>query len=147
MAEVHRPQHLGRLGELDVPVLDHLDVVAPGVDEIEAAAGQNLGAHLLERLTQRRAVVDHQAEVPVLVLRLGPARGQGDELIAHVDERHARAAPAQRELEQPPVERERLVDVADLERDVVDADQTRLAAPRPCAQSSNTSRSMIAETV
>ena len=87
--------------------------------------------------------------MPVLVLRLRPAFGQGDELIAHVDERHAGAAPAQRELEQPPVERERLVDVADLERDVVDPDQTRFVGDfAPCAHSSsNTSRSMIAETV
>ena len=125
-AQVHGREHLGRLGELDVAVLDDLDVVAPRVDEVEPAAGQDLGARLLERLAQRRAVVDDEAEVAVLVLGLRAAGGERDELIAHVDERHARAAAAQRELEQPAVEGERLVDVADLERDVVDADQTRL---------------------
>ena len=36
-----------------------------------------------------------------------------------------RRATAQRELEEGTVERERLVDVADLERDVVDADEAR----------------------
>ena len=47
-----------------------------------------------------------------------------DELVAHVDERHLRAdAAAQLELEEPPVPGERLVDVADLERDVVDPDE------------------------
>ena len=65
--EPHGGQDLRRLGELDVAVLDHLDVVAPGVDEVEPAAGQDLGARLLERLAQRRPVVDHQAEVPVRV--------------------------------------------------------------------------------
>ena len=49
-----------------------------------------------------------------------------DELVAEVDEGHARAAPAQLHVvEDPPEERDRLVDVADLDREVVDADESR----------------------
>ena len=62
--------------------------------------------------------------MPRLVGRLrAPARDR-DELVAHVDERHRAArAAAQLELEEPPVPLERGVDVGDLERDVVDADE------------------------
>jgi hypothetical protein len=49
--------------------------------------------------------------------------GEGEELVAHLDERHPRLALHRAELEDPRVERERLVEVADLERDVVDADE------------------------
>ena len=112
-------------------------------------AGQDLGARLLERPAQRRPVVDHEAEMAVLVLRLRAAGRERDELIAHVDERHARAPAAQRELEQPAVEGQRRVDVADLECHVVEADQTRLGGFRSHGRYSlsNTSRSRIAETV
>jgi hypothetical protein len=129
----HSSQHLGRLGELDVPVFDHLDAVAPGVEEIEAAAREDRDPEPLERLAHGRAVVDHEAEVPVLVRRLRAALGQRDELVAHVDERHGVAAPAQGEFEQLPVERERRLDVADLERDMVDPDQARPGARTRCA--------------
>ena len=49
---------------------------------------------------------------------------QREELVAHVDEGLGLAAPAQREAEDFSVEGERLLDVADLERDVIDADET-----------------------
>ena len=78
---------------------------------------------------------------------LGAAGRERDELVAHVEERHGLAPTAQGEIEQAAVEGERFVEVADLERDVVDPDQTRLASLGHRAQSSNTSRSIIAETV
>src|SRR5438046_2735039 len=53
-----------------------------------------------------------------------------DELVAQVDEGVALAFAAQAEIEDPPVPFERLVDVADLDRDMVDADQARLFAVR-----------------
>jgi len=58
--------------------------------------------------------------VPLVVRALPPAGGDRDELVAQVDEGHPRYAAAQLEREQPSVEGKRLVDVADLERDVVD---------------------------
>ena len=49
-----------------------------------------------------------------------------DELVAQVDERHPVAdPPAQLELEEAAVPGDRLVEVAHLERDVVDADEPR----------------------
>ena len=60
-----------------------------------------------------------------IVRRLRATLAHGQELVAHVDEGHAVNAPAQLEVEQAPVERERGVEVADLERDVVDAEQAR----------------------
>ncbi len=51
--------------------------------------------------------------------------GERYELVADVDERHAAGAAAQPELEDPPVEGQRLLKVADLERDVVDPHEPR----------------------
>jgi hypothetical protein len=80
-----------------------------------------------ERGPDRVAVVDDEAEVASLVGTLAAALGHGQELVAEVEEGHAAHAAAQLEGEQPPVEVERGVEVCDLERDVVDADQTSRA--------------------
>ena len=61
--------------------------------------------------------------MPVRRLR-APAR-ERDELVADVDERHPPGASAELQVEDAAVEAERLVDVVDLERDVVDADKPR----------------------
>ena len=71
-------------------------------------------------------VVDDEAEVPVVVGSLRAAFGQREELVAHADERHPRDARLHLDVEDAPVELERLVEVADLEGDMVDSDQPRL---------------------
>jgi len=58
---------------------------------------------------------------PVLMRCLGLHQRQ--KLITQVDEGLAFAAPAQGEAENLAVESERLVDVADFKRDVIDADE------------------------
>ena len=69
-----------------------------------------------------------QPEVPGLIGGLRPPRGERDELIAHIDERHPTScAAAELEVEQASVPRQRLLDVVDLESYVVDAEQTRHA--------------------
>ena len=70
----------------------------------------------------------------VLVGRLGAPSREREELVAHVDERHPVRAAAQRELEQLTVERERLVDVADLERDVIDPHEPSLWHAGHCSR-------------
>ena len=61
-----------------------------------------------------------------VVARLGPASREGEELVAHIHERHPVGdAAAELQVEEAPVPGERFVDVADLERDVVDPDESR----------------------
>jgi hypothetical protein len=62
------------------------------------------------------------------VRRLRATPHQRDELITHLDERGAVGALLHVEVEELAVEGEGLVDVADLEGDVVDADQARALA-------------------
>ena len=104
-------------------VLDDLDQVAPRVAEVEAAAGHDVRTGRLERRPHGLLVVDHEPEVAVGVGLLAAALGEGDELVARVDEGHAGDAAAQAQLEDLTVEGERLVEVADLEGDMVDADE------------------------
>ena len=123
--KVHAAQNLRRLRELDVAVVDDLDVVAPGVDEIETASRLDLRAGIGERLARRLLVVDDQTEVTAAVRRLSSALRERDELVADVDEGHVRRASTELEIEDPAVELERVVDALDLERDVVDPDESR----------------------
>jgi len=118
----HAAQHIGRLGELDIVVADDLDAIAPGVAEVEEGPGQGFDAGLGHRPADRVLVVDHQAEVAAVVRGLLSSPLEGQELVAQVDEGHVLAFPAQLEREQPPVERQRFVDVADFERDVIETD-------------------------
>ena len=55
MTERHRVENLRRLGVLDVPVLHDLDVIAPGIEEVEAAARQDLRTGLLTRTVRWRS--------------------------------------------------------------------------------------------
>src|SRR5205807_1663383 len=82
------------------------------------------------QLDNARAVIDDKADMPALDARL-PVIGhprQVDELVAHIDERVTLPLAAQREIEDLPIPGERLVDIADLDRDMIDADQLRLPA-------------------
>ena len=99
-------------------------MVAPRIEEVEAAAGEDAGAGLLQRAPGSFEIVDDQPDVPVRVGLLGTAGRQRDELVAHVDEGHVPPAAAQREVEDPSVELEGLVDIADLHRYVVHTDQS-----------------------
>src|SRR5205085_6103668 len=77
-----------------------------------------------------RAVVDDKADMAALdpaLLVIGHPR-QVNELVAHVDEGAALVLAAQVEVENLAVPGQRLVDIADLDRDMVDADQPGLLA-------------------
>jgi hypothetical protein len=63
-----------------------------------------------------------------VVGRLPAALLQRNELVAQIDERRGLALAAQLELEQTAVEGQRLLDVADLERNMVETDGARF----PC---------------
>src|SRR5204863_163918 len=85
-----------------------LHEVAPGIAEVEETPGDDLDAGFLERRPDGVLVVDDEAEVAAVVRRLCPAFGQGDELVAHRDERHPRLAAAQLEVEDAPGALERV---------------------------------------
>ena len=120
-----------RLRELDLVVLDDLDAVAVGVEEVETPAREDLGAGRGERAPRRLLVVDDEPEVPGAVRRLRAALHQRQELVADVDERRTCGATAQAQLEQAAVELERALEVLDLERDVVDADELAVSSSPP----------------
>src|SRR3546814_1076531 len=101
---------------------DDLVAVAPGIEESEETPGQRLDSGLRQRLAHRLLVVDHQAEVAVVVGRLAAALLQREELVAEIDEGGGLAPAAQLEIEQAAIEGQRLVDIADLEGDMVETD-------------------------
>src|ERR1051325_5111151 len=92
---------MGRLRELDIGILDDLDAVAPGVEEIEEGAFNHLGAGRLGAFFHARAVVDNKADMPPLDSALLVIRHprQIDELVAHIDKRAALVLAAQIEIE------------------------------------------------
>ena len=115
----------GALRELDVPVVDDLDLVAPRVEKVEPRAGKDLDAALFQDRSRRGLVVDHETEVARLVGRLGTSFAEREELISQVDEGHAGLAVDRAQFEYFAVELERRLEVVDLERDVVDPDEVR----------------------
>ena len=75
------------------------------------------------RSPDRASVLDDKPEVASIVRRLSPPFGERQKLVPHVDERHLRRAATQLELEEASVEGERLLEVSDFQRDVVDANE------------------------
>ena len=71
--EAHPAQHLGRLRELHLVVLDDFDPVAVRVEEVEPAPGEDLGARRLDRAACLLLVVDDEADMPRS--RRAPASG------------------------------------------------------------------------
>ena len=78
------------------------------------------------------AVINDEPEMPVVVRTLRSPFGQRDELIAHVDEGGVWAATPQCKRENASIEGQRLLDIPDLERDMIDTDQVRFCFSRPC---------------
>ena len=100
-------------------------MVAPRIVKVEAAAREDLDAGGFERSTRGLLVLDDEPEVACSVRLPRLTLHERDELVADVDEGGTMRPPAQRELEDLPVEVQRFLDVSDLERDVVDPGETR----------------------
>ncbi len=98
----------------------------------------------LQCIADCRGVVDDETEMPRVVAGLAARRREGDELIAGVEKGHLLAdAPTQLEIEQLAVEGKRLVDVADLEGDVVDADEPGLLAHEKAVSHRGAARGIV----
>jgi hypothetical protein len=113
-----------RFGELDVVIADHFNTISPRVEEIQEPARQHLDVRRSQRGADRLFVIDHQPEMAPVIATLSAALLEGEELIAEIDESRPAALPAQFEVEQAAVEGQRLLDVANLERDVIQSDRT-----------------------
>src|SRR6267154_3390118 len=64
----HRVQHMRRLGELNIPVFDDLDTIAPGVEKVEERPGQEAPARGLHLRPYTRTIIDDEPEMPAAVL-------------------------------------------------------------------------------
>ena len=125
MREAHATQDIGGLGELDIRVVNDLYAVASRVPEIEEGAIKQANTCCLERLAGRDLVVDDKTEMTAIVGWLFATLLERDELVAQIDEGHGVALAAQLEGKEAAVERERLFNVGNLERDVVETHQAR----------------------
>ena len=124
--EAHSAEDAGGLRELDLVVLHDLDAVAARVANVEEAARKHLDSCFLERTASRLLVVHDEPEMRLLGAR--PSFEQGEELVPYAKKRGARYAGDRCGLEEVGVEGDRLLDVVDLERDVVDPNETWLHA-------------------
>jgi hypothetical protein len=61
------PQHVWRLGELDVVIADDLYAVAPGIEEIEKLTGQRFHARLRQCTADRFLIIDNESKMPTVV--------------------------------------------------------------------------------
>src|SRR5215216_5984886 len=77
--EAHAAKDVLGLRELDLPVVDDLDVVPPGIAEVEVPAPRHLDAGVLKRAPGGLLVVDYEPEVAVCVGRLRPPLRERDE--------------------------------------------------------------------
>src|SRR3954452_11134837 len=123
--EAHRREDVIWLGELHLVVLHDLDAVARRIAEVEPTARQDVDARGLQRGARGSLVLDDEPEVWFLLARA--ALEQREELVADLQERRVLLGAVDRgRLEQRGVERDRRLEVVDLQRDVVDARETRL---------------------
>src|SRR5215470_4241245 len=116
---------MGALRELDVVVADDLDAVAPRIAEVKKGAVERNDAGRLESATGRLFIVDYQAEVAAIVRRLLAPLLEGNKLVTQIDEGHVVTLAAQLELEELTVKCQRLVDVAYLQRYMIEAHDAR----------------------
>ena len=121
--EPHRTEHIRRLGGLDIAVLHYLDAIAPRIQEIEKGSWQDLPTGRLYARTHARSIVDDQPEMAAAIRVLHRRFHQVDELVAELDKGIPRPFRPQREVEDFSVELKRLLDVADFEGDMIDADE------------------------
>src|SRR6516165_11747732 len=125
--EAHSAQYLRRLGKLDIGIFDHLDAIAPGIEKVEEGSRQQLAAGGLHPRAHARSIVNDEPEMAAPILMRIGALHHIDELVAELDKGVACPFGPELEVEDLAVKIEGLIDVTDLDRDVIDADEPRLA--------------------
>src|SRR5215467_3493684 len=125
MHEPHATQHIGRLGELNVVITDDLYSVAPGIPKIKERTIKQGNTSCLECLAGRFLVIHDETEMATIVSGLPAALLKCNKLIAQVDEGHGVTLAAQLEFEETTVERQRLVNISYLQRNMIEAYNAR----------------------
>src|SRR6516164_4147503 len=126
--KAHRAQYMRRLSELDIGIFDHLDPITPRVEKVEKGPRYQLAAGSLDAGAHARPVVDDEPEMAAAILVRVSDLHHVDELIAELDKGVARPFCPELKIEDFAVKIEGLIDIANLDRDVVDADEVRFAA-------------------
>jgi hypothetical protein len=86
--KAHAAQNIRCFGELQIAVLDHLDPVTPGVEEVEKISIQHFGARFDREITHSTPIIDDKTEMPILIRTLMASSAQSNELIAQIDKCH-----------------------------------------------------------
>jgi hypothetical protein len=118
---------MGRLGELDISVLHDLDAIAPRIEKVEEGSRQQLSACGFDSDANTRAIIDDQPKMPATILMWVWRFHEVDELVAELNKGVARPFPPQGKIKNLAIKVEGLLDIANLEGDVVDADEPWLA--------------------
>src|SRR6202040_1813345 len=126
LLQAHAAQNVWSLGELDIVIAHNLDAIAPGVAEIEKRTADRLDPRHLEGGARRLLVIDNEADMTAVIGGLFASRLQRDELVAKIDEGHRPALATQLKVEDAAVECQRLLDIPDFQRYMVQADGARL---------------------
>src|SRR5262245_37055670 len=120
MRKTHRPKDVGCFAKLNVLVANDFDPIAPWVEKIEKSARQCLNACVGKGLADRLLVINDEPEMPSIVAGLPSPFMQGEELIAEIDEGGTCTFSPKFEVKQAAIKYESLLNVADLERDMVE---------------------------
>src|SRR6266849_6248181 len=130
MRESHTAQHVGRFRKLDILVPDDLYAVAPRVSKVEKRSRQGLDAGVDQCFASGVFVIDYKPKMTSIVGGLCTALLERNELVSQIDERHGIAFASKFKIEQATVESQSRFDVADLESDVIETDDTRFGCFR-----------------
>src|ERR1022692_67395 len=123
--EAHTAQHVRGFAELDILVRHDLDAVAPRIAKVEKRSGQSLDACIGQCFASGLFTIDDESKMTSIVGGLCAALLERDELVSKIDERHVIAFASNLEMKQPAIENQRRFDVTDLQRDMIETDDTR----------------------
>jgi hypothetical protein len=121
--EAHATQDIGGLGELDIRVVNDLYAVAQGSRKSRKGPSSKRTPAAWSALRAATLYRRRQDRMTAIVGRLFATLLERDELVAQIDEGHGVALAAQLEGKESTVERQRLFNVGNLKRDVVETHQ------------------------
>lgn len=124
--EAHAAENMLCFRELDILVGNDLEAIPPRIVEVESTGRNPLDITFVKPSLDDGRIINNKADVTVGITSGQGLFGfsEGEELIAHVEEERRLGLTAEIELEDRGIEVERSVEIADFERDMVDAHET-----------------------